>query len=812
MLHRKSRRPISLNLRPLVALTSAILASAAAARAEESPAAAGGLDEVIVTAQKRSENLQSVPISIQAFDARKLEELQVASFDDYSKYLPSLSVQSYGPGQAQLYVRGVTNGGDGLKVGSQPLVGVYLDEMPVTTIGNNLDIHVYDIERVEALSGPQGTLFGSSSMAGTMRIITNKPNPAKTEGGFDVTLNTISKGAPGGKVEGFVNLPIGERAAVRLVAWHQEDGGYINNVPNPAETYPTSGVPRSNAGLVKKNYNWVDTTGGRAALKINLNDTWSVTPTVQTQHQVANGQFGYTPFGVNSDSLVIPPSGDLNVSRFYPERNDDTWTQATLTVQGKIGNLDAIYAGGYLKRKIDSVADYSDYSFFYDVAYAASASYFGNNFQDVNGNVIDPSQTTISHNSFSKVSHELRLSTPQDWRLRGVLGVFLQHQTNDTRDEYRVANLAPSLSITGEPGVLYLNSQSRVDRDSAVFTDLSFDILPKLTLTGGLRLFRYDNSVYGFFGYNGNPPGGTPDGLPRKSGEVQCASVDPTNPVRPCANINSDTKRSGTTYRVNLTYKFDDDRMVYSTWSTGFRPGGVNRVTTRPPYNPDYLTNIEAGWKTTWFEHRLRFNGAVFLERWKDAQFAISGLNGITEITNASRSEIRGVEAEVHWKASAGLTLSASATFLDAKLTDYACNYATTSPTCSDEGNSPLAPSGTRLPVSSKFKGNVIGRYEWTAGEYDAHVQLAGVFQSNAIAVLTVTDAQKTGTQPGYASFDLSGGAKHGAWSYEVFVENLTDKRGEVTRYNSCAPSVCTLVNVIPIRPRMVGVTIGRSF
>ncbi|MEI8296978.1 MAG: Plug domain-containing protein, partial [Pseudomonadota bacterium] len=186
----------ALPLRPLFALTSAILAAAAAAAGTDAGAASGGLDEVIVTAQKRSENLQSVPISIQAFDTRKLTELQVTSFDDYAKYLPSLSVQSYGPGQAQLYVRGVTNGGDGLKVGSQPLVGVYVDEMPVTTIGNNLDIHVYDIARVEALSGPQGTLFGSSSMAGTMRIITNKPDPSKFEGGFDITLNTFTKGDP----------------------------------------------------------------------------------------------------------------------------------------------------------------------------------------------------------------------------------------------------------------------------------------------------------------------------------------------------------------------------------------------------------------------------------------------------------------------------------------------------------------------------------------------------------------------------------------------------------------------------------------
>jgi outer membrane receptor protein involved in Fe transport len=810
-MRKPSRRPNTLNLRPLVALTSAILA-AAAARAAEAPVASGGLEEVIVTAQKRSENLQSVPISIQAFDTKKLTELQVQSFDDYAKYLPSLSTQSYGPGQSQLYVRGVTNGGDGLHVGSQPLVGLYLDEMPVTTIANNVDIHVYDIERVEALSGPQGTLFGASSMAGTMRIITNKPNPAGLEGGFDVTLNTFSKGAPGGTVEGFVNLPINDRAAVRLVAWHEEDGGYINNVANPPETYPTSGIERSNAGIVKKHYNWVDTTGGRAALKINLSDTWSVMPTVQHQHQVANGQFGYTPFGTVSGDVTIPPSGDLNVSRFFPERNDDTWTQATFTVQGKVSDFDLIYAGGYMKRKIDAVADYSDYSFFYDQAYHTNfpdyPTYFGDNFRDADGNLISPAQTTVSHNSFSKVSHELRLSTPQDWRVRGVVGVFLQHQTNDTRDEYRVANLAPEYSVAGEPGVLYLNSQSRVDRDSALFTDLAFDIAPKLTLTGGVRLFHYDNSVYGFFGYSGNP---TYDGYIHHSGEAQCAlPPDPSNPVRPCVNINSETKKSGTTYRVNLTYKFDDDKMVYATWSTGFRPGGVNRVTTRPPYTPDYLVNVEAGWKTSWLDHRVRFNGAFFQETWKDAQFGISGLNGITEIINAGRAQIRGIEAEVHWKAADGLTLSASVTALDPKMKSDACNTALVDGACPD--GQVLAPTGTRLPVSAKLKGNAIARYEWNLGDFAAHVQLAGVFQSGVIPALTVSDAAIIGKQPGYSSFDLSAGARRNDWTYEVFVQNLTDKRGEVTRYTSCAPSVCSLVNVIPIKPRLIGLTVGRRF
>ncbi len=362
---RRVRRSNTLGIRPLYFLTSALLAGTVPVRAQQAPAPGNVLEEVIVTSQKREENLQAVPISIQALDTKKLSELQVSSFDDYARYLPSLSVQSYGPGYAQLYVRGVTNGGDGLKVGSQPLVGVYLDEMPVTTIANNLDVHIYDVARVEALSGPQGTLFGASSMAGTLRIITNKPDPSKFDAGYDLTANKFTAGAGGGKVEGFVNLPIAEHAAVRLVGWGERDGGYINNVAAPAGlTYPTSGTPRTNAGLVEKNYNWVNTVGGRGALKLDLNDSWTVTPTLETQHQKANGQFATTPYGATVSgtyTATVPGSGDLNISRYYPEYSDDTWWQATLTVQGRIGDFDVIYAGGYLNRDRADIADYTDY-------------------------------------------------------------------------------------------------------------------------------------------------------------------------------------------------------------------------------------------------------------------------------------------------------------------------------------------------------------------------------------------------------------------------------------------------------------------
>lgn len=815
----RRRHSPTLRVKPLVYLSSAILAAAAApARAQQAapsaPAPGSMLDEIVVTSQKRAENLQSVPISIQAFDTKKLAELQVASFDDYAKYLPSLSVQSYGPGQAQLYVRGVTNGGDGLHVGSEPLVGVYVDEMPVTTIANNLDVHIYDIERVEALSGPQGTLFGASSMAGTMRIITNKPDPSKTEGGYDVTANTFTKGDPGGKIEGFVNLPIAEHAAIRLVGWAEHDGGYINVVQGSPQTYPSSGIARDNSLYVQKNSNWVDTAGGRAALKVDLNDTWSVTPTLMTQRQTANGQFAYTPFATSvasgGQTFTLGGTGDLNIARYAPETNEDNWWMATLAVQGKIAGLDVVYAGGYIKRSIFTSSDYSDYSFFYDVAGG-----LGSYFHDAAGNLINPAQTTVSNNYFEKQSHELRISSPKEWRLRFVAGAFLQRQRDDSRDEYRIQNLAPSdpalagtgvaESLDGLPGVLYLNSQTRTDRDSALFTDLSFDITSQLTLTGGIRAFHYDNTVYGFFGFN------SASGY-SGNGEAQCFTpVSTTNPVRPCDNINYRATKSSETHRVNLTYKFDPDRMIYATWSTGFRPGGVNRLPDIPNYNPDYLTNIELGVKTTWFEHRLRVNAAAFDEKWKDAQFGIADLNAnsITAIVNAGRSEIRGVEGDVQWRAAEGLTLSTSMTFIDAKLLDNSCQ---SSSSCASDSPDVLALSGTRLPVSSKFKGNVIARYEWTAGSFEAHTQLAGVYQSDVLPSLRGADNQVLGTQPGYASFDFAAGVTRDKWTAEFFIENLTDKRGESLRYTTCAPETCSLINVIPIRPRLVGITFGQRF
>src|SRR6202008_2384669 len=222
MTDRRSAKPYGWRYAFLTALltsTAAAPAMAASEAAAADAAPAATMSEIIVTATKRSENLQRVPIAMQALTPTILADHQAVSFDDYAKLLPSVSFQSFGPGQSQPYFRGISSGADGLHSGSLPGTGVYLDETPVSTVGNGLDLHLYDIARVEALSGPQGTLFGASSLSGTLRIITNAPDPTRFSAAYDLEGNKFGSGGVGGQAEGYVNIPLSDRAAIRLVAF-----------------------------------------------------------------------------------------------------------------------------------------------------------------------------------------------------------------------------------------------------------------------------------------------------------------------------------------------------------------------------------------------------------------------------------------------------------------------------------------------------------------------------------------------------------------------------------------------------------------
>ncbi|MES2057684.1 MAG: TonB-dependent receptor [Pseudomonadota bacterium] len=831
-------------------------------------------DDIIVTAQKREENLQNVPISIQALGSKKLDQLNISNFAEYSQLLPSVAFQSSQPGVTTVYMRGVASGGDGNHSGSLPSVGVYLDEQPVTTIGGTLDVHVYDVARIESLAGPQGTLYGASSQAGTIRIITNKPDPSGFSGAVDAELNTVAKGGIGGKAEGFVNIPLSEMAALRVVGFYQRDAGYIDNVAG-TRTFNVSapGAPLApgytgivtNTALVKKNFNTNETYGGRAALKVDLDDNWTVTPSVIYQEQRSKGLFGYDP-----------RVGDLKVQRFNADSRRERFVQAALTIEGKIGNWDATYAGAYLDRTAHSATDYTDYSEAYDSLYASRngiSSYFY--FHNAAGLTIDPRQYVIASDHFKKMSQEFRVASPQGERFRVVAGLFYQRQSNLIHQDYQVANLAPLLSVNGSPGTLWLTQQHRVDKDYAMFGEASYDILPNLTLTAGARGFIYDNSLIGFFGFGRNPayvqgaPGNPPpnaagssrtgvagcftnQGLRLRDAQLAGAGttlLPPEVAGGPCTNLGVYNTRTGgidpveaegqgVTHRLNLTWKPTEDILLYGTWSRGFRPGGINRRADVQPYAADYLTNYEIGAKTTLFGGLLRLNGAVYQQEWKKFQFSFLGANSFTEIHNGPNARIRGIEMDANLS-TGGLSLTAAGSYTDAKTLKNLCGYDDPTFTCTTAGptgqiNYISAAKGTRLPITPRFKINGTARYTAPVGSGKAYVQAVVAHQSSASSDIrnkvfigtfldpsdpaTVADpasffnaATALGRLKSYTTADFAVGGEFGSYSLELFVQNAFDERAELSRFQACG-NCGQRGYIVTNTPRTIGIRAGTKF
>ena len=757
-----------------------------------------GVEDIVVTATKRSESLQNVPISIQALSTAKLEQLQVTSFNDYAKYLPSLSFQSVGPGTAKVYFRGVATGGDGNHSGPLPSVGIYLDEQPITTIQGALDIHVYDIARVEALAGPQGTLYGASSQAGTVRIITNQPDPSKFSASYNFEANTVSKGGLGYIAEGYVNQPLGDHAAIRLVGWYEKDAGYIDNVPG-TRTFPVSGITINNYARAQHDYNGVETYGGRAALRLELGDSWTITPQAMGQIQKTKGVFGFDP-------LI----GDLQVTHFYPEDSRDAWYQAGATIEGKVADFDIVYSGSYLQRAFDSRSDYSDYSFFYDKCCGYGSYIHGNHVTETNPDLINPAQHIAGHDRFTKMSHELRVSSPTDKRLRAIAGLFYQRQTHNIEQNYFIDGLGTDLWVTGHPDTYWLTKQYRVDRDYAVFGQAEFDITDKLKVIGGGRYYKYKNTLVGFYGYG--PAGG---GFGSSTGQNSCfggVNGPVLVPGGPCTDlyaldasgkpIPKKTEGDGFIHKLSLSYKIDADRLVYATWSRGFRPGGINRAAAAGPYKPDFLTNYEIGTKTSWFDRRLRANATFFWEEWKDVQLATLGANGLTVIDNVGAARIRGVEGDLTLQATDNLNLSVSGSYTDARLkNDYF------------KGTTLLAPAGQQLPVTPPVKLNALARYTFPIGKYKAHVQGALVYQQSSWADLRTLQRGIAGKQGAYELVDLTTGIETDMMTFEIFMKNAFNGRGDIYRYAECATQVCGAETYRVIyTPRTIGVRFGHKF
>ncbi len=775
------------------AVTGSVLITGATAPAQaQQPTAA--LEEIVVTAQKREENLQDVALSVQVLGNTQLEQLNLNNFADYIEFLPTVSFQSQRPGVSQVYMRGISSGGDGVHSGSMPSVGVYLDEQPVTTINRVLDIHVYDVNRIETLAGPQGTYFGASSQAGTMRIITNKPELNEFDAGFDVTGSSVSKGDTGYTVEGFVNIPISDRAAIRLVGWHDQAPGYIDNVLSSV-TLEGVGVTNTNTALVEEDFNDATTTGMRALLKIDLNENWTATPGLMVQDQDTNGVFTHDPEDV----------GDLQAQRFFAESYDYSWYQASLTVEGSIGGLDVVYAGAYLDLDQDSIDDYTHYAQYLDNYYG----YYGGCYHyDSSGlNCTDPSQFISSDEKFSKQSHEFRLQSASDQRFRWMVGAFLQRQEHNFDLQWEVPDMDPAFSLAAWPygtvvegkQVVWQTKQDRVDRDMALFGEVSFDVNDKLTLVGGVRFFDFENSLSGYTG-----------GLNR------CLDVNDM-PQYPCysaaPNVNDVSEGDGETIKVSANYNVTDDAMLYVTYSEGFRPGGVNRSVAAglPKYDPDFVDNYEIGWKTMWMDGRLRFNGAAYRLDWDNFQFAFLDfdISPLTIIQNIGQAQTTGIEFDMVFAATDDLTLSLSASYNDAELQEPYYRNAQEQ----IDGDPPRAPAGTEMPFVPKLQYSAIGRFNFETGRFPAYVQAAFAYTDDSWSNLETALREK---QPSYSILNLAAGLHGEQWSLDLFLDNATDERAQIVRYGvgyyDPYDSITQDSEILVNRPRTIGLRYGRRF
>jgi iron complex outermembrane receptor protein len=776
------------------------------------------LEEVIVTAQKRTQNLQDVAVSVQVLGNEQLENLGVRGFEDFIAFLPTVSYTSAGPGYAQIYMRGIASGGDGNHSASMPSVGYYLDEQPITTIAQVLDIHMYDIARVETLSGPQGTLYGQGSQSGTIRIITNKPIIGEKEGGYDIEVNSVKSGDVGYNLDGFINIPIGDNAAVRIVGWHVDQAGYIDLVPTTMHFPGPQAGTADNFDFAREDHNTVKTSGFRALLKVDLNDNWSITPGLMYQTSDIDGEWAHNPEFF----------GDLKTGKLWDSYAEDEWYQATLTVEGSIGDIDVIYAGAYLDRDNQSEYDYSDYTEYW-AYYLTNPDYYDAPgycvYYDVDYECALGTQFVGAFEKYKRESHELRFQSSPDNRLRWIAGLFYQKQEHNFDLQWIVPDLDPDSSVVVPPtgdrkyggATVWQTYQIREDQDTAAFGEITFDISDKFTALVGARYFEYENSLYGFNGFARHCTGQYIDGE-----FVEIPAEDGGELQQPCFDtrvLDDVAEGDDWAFKGNLEYRHSDDTLFYVTWSEGFRAGGVNRARVEgiPKYDPDFVTNYEFGWKTTLAGGSVRFNGAVYVVDWDNFQFGFLNftVSNLTIVQNVGNAQTKGVEWDLAWAVNDGNTLTFAGSYNDSTLqTDFWLEQED-----EEAGLSPDAPAGTPMPYVPEWQLTGVWRSNFDVAAMPAFFQAAASYTGSRWNDLEVTNVPARQKMDSYTLVNLSAGVEKENWTLTFFVNNLFDERAEIDIFD---PGYGGLPNLerppghawttITNRPRTFGIRFGQRF
>ena len=520
-----------LSLAISAALGAAAAGAAGVAVAEDD---ARGIEEVIVTATKRAESTQDIAVSVSALQGDALDELRISNFDDYIKHLPNVVMMGVGPGQSEIYIRGAATEQSKNTIasiqGSSPATALYLDEQPVSFGGRNLDIYATDLNRIEVLPGPQGTLFGASSQSGTVRLITNKPDPSRYEAGVKVSASSTKGGDISNSQEAFFNVPLSDQVALRIVGYRDNQAGWIDNVPNdPANggwtpsidllnrndisaspVNPASTIEAAdNSHLVEDDFNDADYLGGRIGLLYDINDDWSVLAQHIEQSLDTDGVFAYDP---NLD-------GKSSVNRFTRDFTEDDFGLSTLTVNGRAGMLDLIYAVGYLDRDVEAFVDYSDYTngggyqvYYICPGYADDGTWARSGAASTPVMCHDPEAQYEEVTTSRRITHEFRISTPQEHRARLTAGVYADDQKTQGTASFEDAAARddgdgawPAFALVADQGegtnasvdpfnpkVSFVNDYTRKIDQIAIFGHLEFDLTDNVTASLGARWYDLD--------------------------------------------------------------------------------------------------------------------------------------------------------------------------------------------------------------------------------------------------------------------------------------------------------------------------------
>lgn len=748
--------------------------------------------EVVVTALRRSTSVQQTPLAISAISGTTLESMGITDTDQLARATPDLSFRESANGGSRLIMRNVQAAGE-------PTVGLYYDETPIIgSVGVNNDaggntptLRLFDIERVEVLRGPQGTLYGSSSEAGTVRLIFNKPDLFRSAGEATARVTSIEHGKPGTLEQAMLNLPVVEgRFGVRVVGFYSHTGGWINN---------------SLLGLSQLNDS--DSSGARLIARYRPADNLTVDLTAVIQN--------YSGFNGVWDGQAYLLQGrspyDQDLATLQPQ--SDTLRLYSGTLNWDLGPANLTAVSAYSERQLRINFDYSPY-FSFAGANAAASSAGCKAYASTGGAICTPEQLagyrnfalSLSHNTAFQpqltrnITEEIRLSSSADTRLRWTVGTFGSQRNVNVLSQLNRADpltgemltptyAAPMVSTDFANGPVTNYQRTVVDilDQYAGFAEVTYGITHNLDVTAGIRYFDYRKVT----------TGGVQVGNP-----VLNVRVSPATTAR--------DSETGTVTKFNASYKWSNDLMAYTSASQGFRPGGVNQVIGLPtalaPYEADKLWDYEIGLKSTWLERQLAINADIFQINWSNIQSAAqtptSQANGSTFnfITNAGNIQVRGVELETIYQPSQHLVLQGSGSFVMARLRGD-----TTAPagiTITGAGQ-----DGDYVPYAPKVTAQVSAQYSFPISrslELLTHADINYIGGSWTVYHRTNAYQQEL---PGYALARLRAGVQSSddRWGVYFFVDNLTNKIGLINKSISASVGPGNAMTILSTTPRTIG-------